>query len=590
MRTIRKIEQSIPRIKKRKKVAAYARVSMESERMQQSLSAQVSYYSSLIQKNPDWEYAGVYADYGISGTGIKKRQDFQRMLEDAKAGKIDIILTKSIQRFARNTVDLLQTVRQLKEQGVEVWFEKENIHTMSGDGELMMTILASFAQEESRSISENVRWSVKKRYEQGITNGRFRIYGYEWKGDQLVVVPSEAVIVKRIFQNFLDGKSRLETEREFAAEGIKTRNGCQWKDSNIKQVLTNITYTGNMLLQKEYVADPITKQRKKNRGELMMYYVENTHEAIIDKATFDYVQREMARRRELGPLANKALNTSCFTGKIKCGICGKSFVHRIRNGRCGLEIWACQSHAVRNCTCSMKGAIPAKVLNKECATVLGLQEFNETVFLEQVDKILVPEHHTMIFYLKDGRIVTRHWVSTAKKDCWTDEYKDRQRDWMKNYMANGKGTRFSAFTTRVRCAVCGQAFRRCKRKMKYGISIHWRCIQGGKCSSLSVREDDLIKIATDAMGLKAFDGERFREEIEFMETGADGQITIHFNDGRIEIVPWTKPKPQGTRHTEAYKEYMSQLCKKRWTPERKQRMSEHMKSLRKERGENWPKQ
>lgn len=145
MRTIRKIERSIPNLKQRKKVAAYARVSMESERMHHSLSAQVSYYSSLIQKNPDWEYAGVYADYGISGTGMKKRQEFLRMLEDAEAGKIDIILTKSIQRFARNTVDLLRTVRHLKELGIEVWFEKENIHTMSGDGELMMTILASFA-------------------------------------------------------------------------------------------------------------------------------------------------------------------------------------------------------------------------------------------------------------------------------------------------------------------------------------------------------------------------------------------------------------------------------------------------------------
>ena len=176
-RSIRKIERRIPNLKQRKKVAAYARVSMESERMHHSLSAQVSYYSSLIQKNPDWEYAGVYADYGISGTGMKKRQEFLRMLEDAEAGKIDIILTKSIQRFARNTVDLLRTVRHLKELGVEVWFEKENIHTMSGDGELMMTILASFAQEESRSISENVRWRVKKRFEQGNPNGRFRVYG-----------------------------------------------------------------------------------------------------------------------------------------------------------------------------------------------------------------------------------------------------------------------------------------------------------------------------------------------------------------------------------------------------------------------------
>lgn len=272
------------------------------------------------------------------------------MIADAEAGKIDIIITKSIQRFARNTVGLLQTVRQLKEQGGQVWFEKENIHTMSEDGELMMTILASFAQEGSRSISENVRWRVKKRFEKGIPNGHFRIYGYRWEDDQLVVIPLEAAIVKRIFLNFIDGKSRLETEREFAAEGIKMRNGCQWLDSNIKKILTNITYTGNLLLQKEYIADPITKHRKKNQSELTKYYVENTHEAIIDKETFDYVQQEMARRRELGPLANKALNISCFTGKIKCGICGKSFVHCIRHDRGGSEVWECQSHKVRNCS------------------------------------------------------------------------------------------------------------------------------------------------------------------------------------------------------------------------------------------------
>ena len=240
MRRIRKIEQKLPSIRERKKVAAYARVSMESERMHHSLSAQVSFYSNFIQKNPEWEYAGVYADYGISGTGMKKRKEFQRMLQDAKDGKIDLILTKSIQRFARNTVDLLSTVRQLKDIGVEVWFEKENIRSMSGDGELMMSILASFAQEESRSISENVRWRIKKGFEKGKPNGHFRVYGYRWEGDNLVIVPEEAAIVKRIFQNFLDGKSRLETEREFAAEGIKTRGGYPWMDTNIRVILTNV--------------------------------------------------------------------------------------------------------------------------------------------------------------------------------------------------------------------------------------------------------------------------------------------------------------------------------------------------------------
>lgn len=275
MRTITKIESTIPTIKKRKKVAAYARISMESERMNHSLSTQISYYNNLIQKNPDWEFAGVYADNGISGTSTAKRDEFNRMIADAKQGKIDIILTKSIQRFARNTVDLLKAVRELKSLGIEVRFEKENINSLSGDGELMLSILASFAQEESRSISENVKWATRKRFEQGIPNGRFNVYGYRWEDDQLVIIPEEAEVVKRIFQNFLDGKSRLETERELEAEGIRTRRGYVMRDSNIHNILTNVTYTGNLLFQKEYIADPINKKRKKNKGELPQYWIED---------------------------------------------------------------------------------------------------------------------------------------------------------------------------------------------------------------------------------------------------------------------------------------------------------------------------
>ena len=233
MKTVKKIEITRPVLPTRKKVAAYARVSMESDRMMHSLSTQVSYYNVLIQSNPEWEFAGVYADNFISGTSTEKRTEFQRMLADCEAGKIDIVLTKSISRFARNTVDLLETVRHLKELGIEVQFEKEHINSLSDDGELMLSLLASFAQEESRSISENARWAIQKRFEKGIPNGHFRVYGYRWEGDDLVPVPEEAAIVKRIYQNFLDGKSRLETERELAAEGITTRDGCRWVDSNI---------------------------------------------------------------------------------------------------------------------------------------------------------------------------------------------------------------------------------------------------------------------------------------------------------------------------------------------------------------------
>lgn len=441
MAKISRIEQSIPTMSVRKKVAAYARVSMESERMSHSLSAQISYYSTLIQRNPEWEYAGVYADNGISGTGTAKRSEFRRMLEDAKAGKIDIILTKSIQRFARNTVDLLETVRHLKDIGVEVRFEKENISSISGDGELMLTILASFAQEESRSISENVRWGIRKRMEQGIPNGHFRIYGYRWEDDELVIVPEEAAVVRRIFQNFLDGKSRLETEREFAAEGIATRDGCRWVDSNIKAVLTNVTYTGNMLLQKEFISDPISKQRKKNRGELPQYYVEDTHEPIIDKATFDYVQEEMARRRELGCFANKALNLSCFSTKIKCGNCGRSFVRSSRK-RGSYVIWTCGSKKGRGESCGARD-IPEKLLKSVCSDVLSMDEFDDAVFAERVEKIIIIGKDTMEFHFCNSDVRTIKWKSDAKKAMWTPERKALWSEYNLCGGRNGTGMGFN---------------------------------------------------------------------------------------------------------------------------------------------------
>lgn len=224
MRIVNKIEAKTPQMPRRKRVAAYARVSMESKRLQHSLSAQVSFYSSLIQSNPAWEYVGVYADNGITGTKAEAREEFNRMIADCEAGKIDIVLTKSISRFARNTVDLLNTVRRLKELGVSVQFEKERIDSLTEDGELMLTLLASFAQEEIRSLSDNVKWGTRKRFEKGIPNGRFQIYGYRWEGDHLVVHEEEAKIVRLIYDNYMNGLSAETTEKQLAEMGVKSYN------------------------------------------------------------------------------------------------------------------------------------------------------------------------------------------------------------------------------------------------------------------------------------------------------------------------------------------------------------------------------
>lgn len=591
MRKIKKIEAMPQQIAVRKKVAAYARVSMETERLHHSLSAQISYYNELIQKNPSWEFAGVYADEGISGTAADKRPRFQQMLADCEAGKIDIILTKSISRFARNTVDLLNTVRHLKKLGIEVRFEKENIHSLSGDGEVMLTLLASFAQEESRSISDNVKWGVRKRMANGIS-GHAQIYGYRWENDVLIPIPDEATVVKRIFQNFLDGKSRLETEREFAAEGITTRSGCRWVDSNIKKVLTNITYTGNLLLQKEFISDPITKKRKQNHGELPQYWVENTHEPLIDLETFRWIQDEIARRRELGPLANKSLNTTCFTGKLKCAKCGCSFVRNTRVNRAkytttyGDKVisWVCSTTKKKGGRCPTRD-IPENVLKDVCAKVLDSPEFDESSFLEKIEHITVYEDHDLDFHFKTGEIVQTQWKSTAKADCWTDEYKDRQRQWVRQYMADGNG-RFSEFTTRITCKHCGAAFRRASqpnRSAEGSKVAYWRCSAPNKtCGTKGLREDFLREKARQALGLDNYTPDAFRKLVDHIEVAPDMTLKFHLKDGTVSSILYDV-KRQQPGWTEERRIKQTAAIRNSFTDERRQKMSETMKRIRKEK-------
>ena len=424
MRKVTKIEPKIPIIPTRKRVAAYARISEEKGRTLHSLSAQISHYSSYIQKNIEWEYAGVYADEGISGT-TEDRKEFQRLLLDCEAGKIDIILTKSISRFARNTVGLLETVRHLRDLNIEVRFEKEGINSLSDDGEFMLTLLASFAQEESRSTSENVKWAIQKKFQRGKPNS-FNIYGFRWNGERFIVEPEEAKIVKLIYENFLKGLSAEQTEVQLEEMGIKSYTGGRFSNTSIRAILRNEKYTGNMLLQKVFIPDHITHKTITNNGELPQYWVENSHEAIIDLDTFNKVQDEIARRRELGAFANPAINTGYFTSKIKCGMCGRSFQRssRSRKRDNSYKMWICANR--RKCQGCKNKDIPENVLRTVCADVLGIEEFDENIFTENIEKIIVPEPNELIFYFYDNRIVPIHWESTARVDCWTPE---RRKEW-----------------------------------------------------------------------------------------------------------------------------------------------------------------
>ena len=565
MRKINIIEPKVPQMPSRKKGAAYARVSMESERLQHSLSAQVSYYSSLIQQNPAWEYSGVYADDGITGTKTNDRTEFNRMIADCEAGKIDIILTKSISRFARNTVDLLNAVRHLKELGISVQFEKEHIDSLSEDGELMLTLLASFAQEEVRSLSDNVKWGTRKRFEKGIPNGRFQIYGYRWEGDHLVIEPEEAKIVKLIYDNFLNGLSAESTEKQLVAMEVKSYKGQHFGNTSIRQILSNITYTGNLLFQKEYTIDPISKKSRKNRGELPQYWVENTHEAIIPMEVYQAVQEEKTRRRELGVFANWSINTSCFTSKIKCGRCGKSYQRSNLKGRkdpnANYAVWICGTRRkTGNAQCQNKD-IPEPMLKEACAAVMGLVEFDETIFSEQVDHIEIPAPNEMVFYFKDGRIVPHHWESTMRKDCWTDERRAAKGRYVQDHQL---GPNSSCFTSRIRCDQCGENYRRQRSRHKDGsYDAVWRCASSGKCSSPSIKEETLMKLCAEAMGFNEFDETAFREQIVCIHITAPFQLSIHFLDGHSIEAEWEN-KRKMPKHSDERKQHMREVMKQKW--------------------------
>ena len=294
----------------RRKVAGYARVSTDSEEQVTSYTAQVDYYTQYIKGNPEWDFVKVYTDEGISGTNTKKRDGFNEMIADALAGKISLILTKSVSRFARNTVDSLTTIRKLKAHGVEVFFEKENIWTFDSKGELLLTIMSSLAQEESRSISENITWGKRKQFADGKVSLPYKQFlGYHKGANGLPeIVPEEAEIVRLIYRMFIEGKTPCYIAKHLTEKGIPTPGRKKtWQVSTVESILTNEKYKGDARLQKRFTTDYLTKTMKVNEGEVPQYYVENSHPAIIDPTEWDMVQGEFHRRKE----ANK--RTTCHS-------------------------------------------------------------------------------------------------------------------------------------------------------------------------------------------------------------------------------------------------------------------------------------
>jgi len=426
-RKITKLPQPAP-LPTRLRVAAYARVSSGKDEMLHSLAAQVSFYSNLIQSNSEWEYVGVYADEAETGTK-GSRPEFQRLIADCRASRIDLVLTKSISRFARNTVTLLETVRELKDLGVGVYFAEQNLHSLSGDGELMLTILASYAQEESRSVSENCKWRIRKDFNEGKPSNNIRVYGYDYNAGKLTVIPEEADVVRMIFADYLSGLGKNAIMKKLIRLGIPTKCGGRWSGNSVVSILTNEKFIGDMCLQKGFVIDHIKKQRKQNNGELAKYYVEDNHEAIIDKETFEAVKAEMAlRAAKANPL--RKLTFSEFTGRITCGRCEAKFCKRINaiGTKYAKTRWACSTFTYRGKRECAAKRIPEDILKKNCAEALGLLEYDPAVFTIKVDSITIPADGVLVFTFKDGTNKTINWENRSRRESWTDEMKKAARE------------------------------------------------------------------------------------------------------------------------------------------------------------------
>ena len=413
-------EKQMPKLVR---VAAYARVSSDKDAMLHSLSSQVSYFSKMIQSHDSWKYVGVYSDEGMTGTKIK-RDGFQRMIRDAKAGKIDIIVTKSLSRFARNTVDCLKTIREMKAINVDIFFEEQNIHTLSANGEFLISLLAGYAQEESRQCSENTLWRVRKNFKEGKPYGGSSMLGYKLEKGRFTVVPEEAEIVRKIFDLYLAGNGFCKIARILTNEGIKSYTGKAWNKSTLGEIISNVTYTGNLHLQKTYRENHMTKKTMRNKGEKPLYIVEGNHEPIISQEIFDKAQ-EIRKAKAVGKSGKRNGPAYPFTGLIYCGECGHLFKHKVTKY---YESWCCSQYdELGKAYCASK-KIRDDVLRKACAEALGIDSFDETTFKENIRRIDAFNGNRLVFHFINGISKEVIWDNPSRRDSWTDEMKLKAKE------------------------------------------------------------------------------------------------------------------------------------------------------------------
>ena len=509
-KVITRVDNQLPKEPALKRVAAYARVSSETDRLMHSMSAQVSYYSDLIQNTPGWVYAGVYADEFISGTSIERRAEFQRLLEDCDKGLIDIVLCKSISRFARNTVDLLSTVRHLKDIGVEVRFDKENINNMSVDGELMMTLLAAFSQQESISISENVKWGFHKRFEDGTfvaASKHILGYRYDEQEEKYIIIPEEAEIVRSIFAMYLDGMSLDSICKKLNEAGHKTTLGLPFHRASLNVLIHNEIYAGDLIRQKTYSPGPLHKGNIKNHGEREQYYYEDAHEAIIDRESYEKIQEEMRRRRAKMP------KKCFFSGKVVCGCCGLPYTRHKQTIKGQTYIlWFCKSKKAPAKPCAARNFNESD-LESICTEVLGLDTFDEEAVSTLIQRMTVLESGDVQIEFQSGEI-------TLWKDPHITDYRHTV-------------TLTDAFTDKIRCSICGNTYHRVNSANRW---VYWYCVgkkrKTIRCNAKNYPDNHLRQISAHIMDMDDFDEEAFSLNIDFILSTNTG-LEYHFKDGRV---------------------------------------------------------
>lgn len=398
----------------KKRVAAYARVSSPKDAMLHSLAAQVSYYTRLIQGNGSWEFVRVYADEAVTGTKAN-RAEFQQMLADCRAGKIDMIITKAVSRFARNTLTLLTMTRELTAMNIDVYFEKENIHSMNSEGELMLTLMGSVAEEESRAASEEAQRNIRRKFHRGIPNTMVML-GYRFKDGRYRIVEDEAEIVKMIFADYLDGMGRSSIVRKLTDMGVKTPRGdTSWHESEISRILRNEKYSGDMLLQKVFTPNYLTKRRVVNNGEVDKIEVSHSHEPIIPKEMFDMVQKELQFRADYYHASKDAPKVYPYTGKIVCGVCGRTYHRKTTHAGTKYEkiMWLCPTYDSKGKSKCDSKRIPESVLAE---------------IKDEIKEIIVTAPNEFRVTLASGTTFSKQWEWKSKKESWTDDMKQAARE------------------------------------------------------------------------------------------------------------------------------------------------------------------